>query len=218
ARLHHADDAQFLRVLQSRARHLHRHALHVPRPGRRGRLAQAAARLRRQRSAVCRHRRGDFAKTQGSRFHHRPPPPAPGAGPPHERDRGVILPLPGGERVGVRGLGPPRKTPASEPPHPRFASLARPLPSGERWNQFLFRDASSPTKLKTTKAPPSPCSIRCSSARAAAHMPCPLAPVLHPTFAVGGSSSMAAETGSFARAGSVVSRIRANSRADRTAP
>ena len=51
ARLHHADDAQFLRILQSRADHLHRHALYVPRPGRCGRSAQAAARLRRQRSA-----------------------------------------------------------------------------------------------------------------------------------------------------------------------
>ena len=34
-----------------------------------------------------RHRRGDLAQAQGPRFHHRPPPPAPGAGPPHERDR-----------------------------------------------------------------------------------------------------------------------------------
>ena len=42
ARLHHADDAQFLRELQPRAPHLHRHALHVPRPERRRRPARAA--------------------------------------------------------------------------------------------------------------------------------------------------------------------------------
>ena len=32
--LHHADDPQFLRELQSRAPDLHRNSLHVPRPGR----------------------------------------------------------------------------------------------------------------------------------------------------------------------------------------
>ncbi len=42
ARLHHAADAQFLRELQPRAPHLHRHALHVPRPGGRRRSARAA--------------------------------------------------------------------------------------------------------------------------------------------------------------------------------
>ncbi len=41
----------FCESLQSRARHLHRHALHVPRPGGCRRSAQAAARFRRQRSA-----------------------------------------------------------------------------------------------------------------------------------------------------------------------
>ncbi len=41
-RLHHADDPQFLRKLQPRARHLHRDALHVPRPGRCRRPAGAA--------------------------------------------------------------------------------------------------------------------------------------------------------------------------------
>ena len=50
ARLHHADDAQLLRKLQPRAAHLHRHALHVPRPGRRRRPARAAARQRRRRA------------------------------------------------------------------------------------------------------------------------------------------------------------------------
>ena len=44
ARLHHADDAQFLRKLQPRAAHLHRHAPYVPRPGRRRRPARSAAR------------------------------------------------------------------------------------------------------------------------------------------------------------------------------
>ena len=43
-RLHHAHDAQLLRKLQPRALHLHRHALHVPRPGRRGGSARSAAR------------------------------------------------------------------------------------------------------------------------------------------------------------------------------
>ncbi len=52
ARLHHADDPQFLRKLQPRAADLHRHALYVPRPGGRRRPARAAARLRRQRAAV----------------------------------------------------------------------------------------------------------------------------------------------------------------------
>ena len=50
-RLHHADDAQFLRILQSRAADLHRHTLYVPRPGRRRRSARAAARFRKQRSS-----------------------------------------------------------------------------------------------------------------------------------------------------------------------
>ena len=52
----------FCEILQSRARHLHRHALYVPRARRRGRPAQAAARLRGQRSFAHRHRRGDFAQ------------------------------------------------------------------------------------------------------------------------------------------------------------
>ena len=57
ARLHHAAHAQFLRILQSRARDLHRHALYVPRPGGRRRPAHAAARVRGQRSARCGDRR-----------------------------------------------------------------------------------------------------------------------------------------------------------------
>ena len=32
ARLHHADDAQLLQILQPGAHHLHRHAAHLPRP------------------------------------------------------------------------------------------------------------------------------------------------------------------------------------------
>ncbi len=81
----------FCEVLQSRARHLHRHALYVPRPGRRRRLAEAAARLGSQRSALWRYRRGDFPQTQRPRFYYRSPPPAPGAGAPYERDRRVTL-------------------------------------------------------------------------------------------------------------------------------
>jgi cyclic pyranopterin phosphate synthase len=48
ARLHHADDAQLLRILQPGAHHLHRHAAHLPRARRCLRFAQAAARLARQ--------------------------------------------------------------------------------------------------------------------------------------------------------------------------
>ena len=44
----------FCEVVQSRARHLHGHALYVPRPRGRGRSAQAAARLRRQRPSARR--------------------------------------------------------------------------------------------------------------------------------------------------------------------
>ena len=54
ARLHHADDAQFLRELQPRAADLHRDALYVPGTGGRRRPARAAARLRRQRTC-CRN-------------------------------------------------------------------------------------------------------------------------------------------------------------------
>ncbi len=42
-RLHHAAHAQFLRELQPRAPHLHRHAVHVPRAGGRSGSAQAIA-------------------------------------------------------------------------------------------------------------------------------------------------------------------------------
>ena len=58
ARLHHAHDPQFLRVLQSRAGHLHRHALYVPRPGGCGRSARAAQGKPGRRPASRRHRRG----------------------------------------------------------------------------------------------------------------------------------------------------------------
>ncbi len=47
ARFHHAAVPQFLRVVQSRAADLHRHALYVPWPGRCRRPAHAAARVRR---------------------------------------------------------------------------------------------------------------------------------------------------------------------------
>jgi cyclic pyranopterin phosphate synthase len=47
ARVHHAPDPQFLRKLQSRARYLHGHTVHVPRSKRRRRSAHAFARIAR---------------------------------------------------------------------------------------------------------------------------------------------------------------------------
>ena len=41
---------------------------------------------------LARHRRGDFAKTQGPRFRHRPALAAPGRVAPHERHRRLIFP------------------------------------------------------------------------------------------------------------------------------
>ncbi len=55
----------FCEVVQSRARHLHRDALYVPRPGGRRRPARAAARQRERRSAARGDRGGHRAKTQG---------------------------------------------------------------------------------------------------------------------------------------------------------
>ena len=62
---HHAAHPQFLRILQSRARYLHRHALYVPRPSGCGRSAQAAARFGGQRAPACRHRRSDRPQAEG---------------------------------------------------------------------------------------------------------------------------------------------------------
>src|SRR5262249_44435734 len=87
ARLHYADDAQLLRILQPRAGHLHRHALHVPRPGRRRGPAHAAARLGGERRARCGDRGRHRAQAQGARLHHRPPPQAPRPVPSYERHR-----------------------------------------------------------------------------------------------------------------------------------
>ena len=56
----------FCEFVQSRARHLHRHPLHVPRPGRRRGPAHAAARVGRKRPARCRHRGRDRAQAQGA--------------------------------------------------------------------------------------------------------------------------------------------------------
>ena len=51
-----------------------------------------------------------------------------------------VLPLPGGERVGVRGLGRARKTPASDPPHPRsLRSLDLSPPGRGEMNSFSRR-------------------------------------------------------------------------------
>jgi hypothetical protein len=51
ARLHHPDDPQFLRKLQPRAPDLHRHALHVPRPGTMPRIC--ALRCARRKAMNC---------------------------------------------------------------------------------------------------------------------------------------------------------------------
>ena len=72
ARLHHADDPQFLRILQSRARHLHRHTLYVPRPGGCGRSARAAPRQQGRWPASRRDRRRHRAEAEGPRLRHRP--------------------------------------------------------------------------------------------------------------------------------------------------
>ena len=63
ARLHHAAHAQFLRELQPRAPHLHRHALHVPRAGGRRRPARAVAGKRGRRAAQCRDRPGAWPQS-----------------------------------------------------------------------------------------------------------------------------------------------------------
>ena len=57
-RLHHADDPQFLRILQPRPGDLHRSDVHVPRPGGRGRPLPAAARLGGGRAAQAGDPRG----------------------------------------------------------------------------------------------------------------------------------------------------------------
>ncbi len=87
ARLHHADDPQFLRILQPRPRHLHRHHVHVPRPGGRHRPPRPAPRLGGQRPPARRHPQGHRPQAQRPRLHHRPPPPGTRSRPPHERHR-----------------------------------------------------------------------------------------------------------------------------------
>ncbi len=66
SRIHYADDAQFLRELQPRAHHLHRHAAHLPGSGRRHRPARAAARIGRQRPAQRRDRRRHRPEAEGA--------------------------------------------------------------------------------------------------------------------------------------------------------
>ena len=84
----------FCEVLQPRAHHLHRHALHVPRPGGRRRPARAAARLGEQRArSTPRSTRRSPRKPKGHDFvidrrHQRPARAAP-----HERDRRLIVRL-----------------------------------------------------------------------------------------------------------------------------
>ncbi len=77
----------FCEVLQPRAPHLHRHALHVPRPAGRCRFAHALARERGRRPPRLGHPLGDRPQAQGPRLRHRPPPAAPGGAAPHERHR-----------------------------------------------------------------------------------------------------------------------------------
>ena len=84
-RFHHADDPQLLRELQPGAAYLHRHAVHVPRAGRRCRPAEGAARRRDRCPAGRRHPRGNQPQAQGARFHHRSPSRPPGGSAPHER-------------------------------------------------------------------------------------------------------------------------------------
>ena len=89
-RLHHADDAQFLRILQPGAADLHRHSLYVPRPGRRRRPARAVARVRKQRAPAFGDRRRHRPQAQGARFRHRPPACPPRLATSHERHRRLI--------------------------------------------------------------------------------------------------------------------------------
>jgi molybdenum cofactor biosynthesis enzyme MoaA len=91
ARADHAAHPQFLRKLQPGAPHLHRHALHVPRPGGRRRPARALAGVRKRRGPAGGHRRGDLAQAQGPRLRHRPAQRKARRLPPHERDGGVGL-------------------------------------------------------------------------------------------------------------------------------
>ena len=55
----------FCEVVQPRAHHLHRHALYVPRPGRRRRPARPLARFGKRRSRLCGDRRSDRPQAQG---------------------------------------------------------------------------------------------------------------------------------------------------------
>jgi hypothetical protein len=60
----------------------------------------------------------------------------------HSRPRGApALPLPAGERVGVRGVGRRRQTAVSEPPHPSALRAADLSPPGRGENEFRSRDA-----------------------------------------------------------------------------
>jgi len=58
AGFHHPADPQFLRKLPAGARHLHRHLVHVPGPGRFGGFARTAACFGAGRFAQCRDRSG----------------------------------------------------------------------------------------------------------------------------------------------------------------
>ncbi len=77
----------FCEILQPRPGHLHRHDVHVPRPGGRDRSPRAAPCVRGRRARARRDQRRHRAQAQGPRFRHRPPPQQAGGRPSHERHR-----------------------------------------------------------------------------------------------------------------------------------
>ncbi len=91
-RLHHADDAQFLRELQPRAADLHRHAVHVPGPGRRGRPAAACCAPAPDAELDAAIRAAISRKPKGHDFIIDRRHDGAGGGPAHERDGRVSPP------------------------------------------------------------------------------------------------------------------------------
>ena len=82
----------FCEILQPRPPHLHRHPLHVPRPGGCGGPPQGPARPGRHRGRPPgRDPRRHRPQAEGPRFRHRPPPGPPGGRAAHERHRRLEL-------------------------------------------------------------------------------------------------------------------------------